>query len=307
MASSLYRPSWTPGDTSGYREQLLEQAPSIVDHEDAPVFKGLEKVAVTQYRVDWLNDTLTAPTLPTPPVFDADPSYSFTDGRTRKYNQVQEFIVSFVVAEISNIIAGKGSVAGVKDELAYGLEKKIKELVRQIERVLMSEQAQAADDDTNPAKLEGFFATVSTYMTDTAAVTGNNFYSSISETDFQDKILSLFEAGTEGDLWCVAPPKFCVQVSRNFKGRVDVVRETQSRDDAKVNMKVEMYQAPVGGLVTLQPNRSMGEGVALVSKDFAKVGELRGITSKRTDTDQQHKRGFVNWYGTLLKIGRAHV
>ena len=123
MASSLYRPSWTPGDTSGYREQLLEQAPSIVDHEDAPVFKGLEKVAVTQYRVDWLNDTLTAPTLPTPPVFDADPSYSFTDGRTRKYNQVQEFIVSFVVAEISNIIAGKGSVAGVKDELAYGLEK----------------------------------------------------------------------------------------------------------------------------------------------------------------------------------------
>ena len=171
----------------------------------------------------------------------------------------------------------------------------------------MSEQAQAADDDTNPAKLEGFFATVSTYMTDTAAVTGNNFYSSISETDFQDKILSLFEAGTEGDLWCVAPPKFCVQVSRNFKGRVDVVRETQSRDDAKVNMKVEMYQAPVGGLVTLQPNRSMGEGVALVSKDFAKVGELRGITSKRTDTDQQHKRGFVNWYGTLLiKNEKAH-
>ena len=145
------------------------------------------------------------------------------------FRSVQEFIVSFVVAEISNIIAGKGSVAGVKDELAYGLEKKIKELVRQIERVLMSEQAQAADDDTNPAKLEGFFATVSTYMTDTAAVTGNNFYSSISETDFQDKILSLFEAGTEGDLWCVAPPKFCVQVSRNFKGRVDVVRETQSQ------------------------------------------------------------------------------
>jgi hypothetical protein len=298
----MYRPSFAPGtDTSGYREQLLEMAPSIVAQEDAPVFKGLAKVDAKTYQVDSITDELEAPALQTSPLFDADPVYSVTDARARLKNYVQEIIKAFTVAEITDIISSKGQVAGVGDELAYGLQKKVRAIVRDIERTIMSEQTGRLDDDTNFALMDGFFKKVTNTggANDLTTTTGNAFYAAITEDIFVDAVVALFDAGIEGELWAVAPSKFAVQASK-YKGRVEVVRETQTRDSHKVDSKVEFYQAPVGGLITVHPNRSMGEGVALISKEYAKISELRGIFQKRTDTDQQHKRGFLNWYGTLV-------
>lgn len=299
--NAMYAVSYSPGNAQGYLEDVKRGALALVDPADAPVFKKCPHRPVNQLRTDWVTDALAAVTsLPTPSAFDADPTTSGTDDRARPVNYVQWFWKAYKTAQVSQIIAGKGYAAGVPNEVKRQINNKTKELLKEMELVLLSEQTGAADNDTNGAKMDGFFKAVSTNMTDTGDTTTMSSY--IDETGFRTKVAAVYNSGGEGDLWCVAPVSFVASASMTFEGRSNT-RETITRGEHKVDTVLSTYAAPVGGIVTLEPNRTMNGGadtsVALIHRGNLSIGVMQDVNIKDLSQGKVHPQGIVQAHITL--------
>lgn len=295
MAAVQPAANWAPGDSKGYLESVSKRAPLLIDPADAPVYKRLEKRPAYQVQEDWMTDALEANTTPTPPQYAGEPSYDGVDNRSRVANIVQQFRENWLVTEVSELIAGRSGVAGVRSEIQRSIDVKMKKMVKNIERVINSEQADALDDGNNGSKLGGFFDKVTTNVTDTAAV---SLIDAVSQTAFEDKLLDIYNAGGDSELLCVAQPAFCKIVGRNFEGRANT-QENQDRAKHTVDMIVRKFRGQLGTEVEIIPNRSIGESIGLWSESQAAIAELRPIRVFRKDNDTQHKRGFMNTYLTL--------
>lgn len=295
--------NFSPGDTTGYLEDVSKLAPRLIDPWDCPVYKGLAKTKAKAPLHEFLTDALPTLALQTPPIFDTElASYSTTLNRARPGNRVQLFRTTWSISEFSEILAGMGGIGGgITSEVQREIERQIKFLSKVIEFTILSEQAVATDSGTGGAgaALAGFFAAVSgvnTNVTDSGAVTIPN---AVAESDFQTKIKALYAAGGTAPFWAVMQPSMAATIGANWIGRVNT-QEVQQRGKHEVDTVVETYISPVGGQANITPDRSMGPGLAIIDKTQVKVAEATAIRVFERDPDSfQNRQGRISTYLTM--------
>jgi hypothetical protein len=298
MSDTLYPVSFAPGDNLGYKEGLDNLLPRLITPTEAPVYKELPKTRAVAALHEWMVDKLAVKSLPTPEVFDAEPDYKTTSNRSRVGNRVQKFTRVWSVAEIAELLAGIGGVNGIKSEVQYAIEQAVNQLARTIEFVVTSAQTRVTDNGTLGAALEGFASAIVTGKTDLGAVDLANAVNGVTETKFSDALAAMFERGAKGPLIAIEPPSVVLDQGRTYVGR-SKVQEIIERSKHEIDTMVETYAAPVGGIVSIHPDRNCSEVVLILDKSQAKIAELSPLrTYERDPNSFQNRQGRVTTYLT---------
>jgi hypothetical protein len=276
-------------------EDISKKAPLMITPTDAPFYKALKKEKGSQVRHDWITDALGSNVVPSGVLYDAEPSYSTTDGRSRPYNWMQTFLEHWLVSRVSEIVSQRGGVAGVGSEVAHQIRKATELLGKKVERVLLSEQADRDDDDSNAALLGGFFHMVTTNVDDGGA---SDLAVYVTETKFQTALKTIYDAGCSNQVKVFCQTGFKSAVGTSFNGRTRV-SENVDRNSKAINMVVDRYIPPVGPMVEIIPDRSMGAGIAIVDMEQCALVELAPLSVFRKDTDTRNRRGYVEQILTL--------
>ena len=303
---------WAPPDASGYLEQLSKRAPALIAPADKVIYGGLEHRPVVGYQHDWLTDDLAANTLQAGVPFEGEPTYATVLQRDRLNNIIQQWRKVWSVAYYTEVIASKGGVGGgITSEITRQIMLKLKDMAKNIERAIASLQVGVLEGHSaaSASLMNGFFYAITagnselsktntiTNFTATSSQTVADF---VDETAFQNLILALYKNGASSDLWAVSTPEFMMKVGMSFDGRKKVM-ETVVRGSHKVDNVVESYVAPVGGEVTIEPDRSIGDCCLMIDREQVAIGEADPIRVFRSDPGSfQNKYGRIHTFATLL-------
>ena len=266
-------------DQIGKREDLADYI-ALVDAHDCPLVSGAKKGAKPgNTRMDWQADAYAA-AVATGTIDGADVGSSDyqNPGENRailsNYVQVhrRSIRVSPLALEISN-------VAGINDEIANGIAKKLVEIKRDMEKSYLSaNDAQADDGSSNAYLTKGLATWISTaggsvlqvpaaFRTPTASIETTATTANITDTTVQDVLASIYsETGSIKN--------FTMPLGRTLKRAfTDRLTGTRSVTDASNNIaatQVRTFSPQSGKKVTLAVDFFEGDfgSVALVPDNF---------------------------------------
>ena len=308
------------GSAVSNREQLLDVL-TILAPEETPVLSSAPKTKATATFTEWTVDALSAPS--TAGVAEGSDVTSFTDkfaGRARLGNYVQKFRRDFMVSDLQNAVDSVGPA-----KIAQAEAKAVREIKRDIEATLMSNNARSPEDGSGtPYKLRGLGAWIdSAGPADVPApyrTPSSSIYSSTAfdEKVFNDLITSIYRVtGSTNNLTLVADTALRRKIS-------DFARTSASSDysvravnmesgSATIKLTVEMYQSDHGlvSVVNMNPdcapdttNKDTGY---LINPDYYGIAELIPLGSTRLPNLGGGERGYVDTTLTLLvKHPAAH-
>jgi len=171
-------------DDGSMREDVTNFVTNV-DYESTPFYSSLGESQAQNTLHSWLDDTLTAPA-------DNAQAEGYTTTYTdivapvRNSNIVQLFGKDVRVSNTQARVAHYGVV----DPYTYELNKKMKELARDIELALVL-GTRASGNSGVARRLNGAIALISTNKT--ARASGTSF----SETEFNDMLQNIFDNGTD--------------------------------------------------------------------------------------------------------------
>jgi hypothetical protein len=308
------------GSAVSNREQLLDVL-TILAPEETPVLSSAPKTKASATFTEWTVDSLSAPS--TAGVAEGSDVTSFTDkfaGRARLGNYVQKFRRDFMVSDLQNVVDSVGPA-----KIAQAEAKAVREIKRDIEATLMSNNARSAEDGSGtPYKLRGLGAWIDSagpadvpaaYRTPSGSIYASTAF---DEKVFNDLITSIYRVtGSTNNLTLVADTALRRKIS-------DFARTSASSDysvravnmesgSATIKLTVEMYQSDHGlvSVVNMNPdcapdttNKDTGY---LINPEYYGVAELIPLGSTRLPNLGGGERGYVDATLTLLvKHPAAH-
>ncbi|MBT8448064.1 MAG: DUF5309 domain-containing protein, partial [Gammaproteobacteria bacterium] len=205
MALSNTYDTTNSGSAVSNRESLSDVL-SILAPEETPILSSLNKKKASATFEEWTVDSLSTPV--TTGVAEGADVTSFTDkfsGRARLGNYVQKFRRDFMVSDLQEAVESVGPA-----RVAQAEAKAIRELKRDIEATLCSNNDRSVEDgagsvyqlrglgdwldSAGPSDVPADYRTpAGSIQTDASA--------SFSETDFNDKITSIYkETGSTNSL-----------------------------------------------------------------------------------------------------------
>jgi hypothetical protein len=326
-------PSATTGQGSGIsnREDLTDVL-SILAPEETPILSSAQKQSASSTFVEWTVDKLADPS--TAGVSEGADVTAFTDkfaSRARLGNYIQKFRRDYMVSDLQESVDSVGPA-----KIAQAEAKAIRELKRDIEATISSNNAKAAENGAGtPYTMQGLGKWLATGATgDIAADTdipsdfrtpaGNNHTDgNFTETSFNDQISSIFrETGTVDNLTLVADTNLRRDIS-DF-ARFDVGTATSNEfsvrdfnnnaDSGTIRLSVDLYQSV--SIVNANPSAFSAAGIArtttgdagyLVNPEYFGIHELIPMGSTRLPNLGGGERGFVDCALTLgVYHPRAH-
>ena len=308
------------GSAVSNREQLLDVL-TILAPEETPVLSSAPKTKASATFTEWTVDALSAPS--TAGVAEGSDVTSFTDkfaGRARLGNYVQKFRRDFMVSDLQNVVDSVGPA-----KIAQAEAKAVREIKRDIEATLMSNNARSAEDGSGtPYKLRGLGAWIDSagpadvpaaYRTPSGSIYASTAF---DEKVFNDLITSIYRVtGSTNNLTLVADTALRRKIS-------DFARTSASTDytvrnvnmdsgSATIKLSVEMYQSDHGlvSVVNMNPdcapdttNKDTGY---LINPEYYGIAELIPLGSTRLPNLGGGERGYVDTTLTLLvKHPAAH-
>lgn len=308
------------GSAVSNREQLLDVL-TILAPEETPVLSSAPKSKASATFTEWTVDSLSAPS--TAGIAEGSDVTSFTDkfaGRARLGNYVQKFRRDFMVSDLQNVVDSVGPA-----KIAQAEAKAVREIKRDIEATLMSNNDRSAEDGSGtPYKLRGLGDWIDSagpadvpapYRTPSSSIYASTAF---DEKVFNDLITSIYRVtGTTNSLTLVADTALRRKIS-------DFARTSASTDysvravnmesgSATIKLTVEMYQSDHGlvSVVNMNPdcapdttNKDTGY---LVNPEYYGVAELIPLGSTRLPNLGGGERGYVDTTLTLLvKHPAAH-
>jgi len=308
------------GSAVSNREQLLDVL-TILAPEETPVLSSAPKTKASATFTEWTVDSLSAPS--TAGIAEGADVTSFTDkfaGRARLGNYVQKFRRDFMVSDLQNVVDSVGPA-----KIAQAEAKAVREIKRDIEATLMSNNARSAEDGSGtPYKLRGLGAWIDSagpadvpaaYRTPSGSIYASTAF---DEKVFNDLITSIYRVtGSTNNLTLVADTALRRKIS-------DFARTSASSDysvravnmesgSATIKLTVEMYQSDHGlvSVVNMNPdcapdttNKDTGY---LINPEYYGVAELIPLGSTRLPNLGGGERGYVDATLTLLvKHPAAH-
>ena len=279
-------------DAIGIREDLQDVIYSISPTE-TPFMSSAAREQVKNTFHEWQTDALAAAVTNNAVIEGDDATLDAASATSRigNYTQIMDKTVVITGTQESVDKAGRAS------ELAYQIAKKSKELKRDIESTLLTNQARAAGNSSTArtfGSIGAWIATNDNLAGDGTSPTANNgsdarndeTQRALTEDMLKDVIKNVWNAGCNPSVVMVGP--FNKQKISGFTGgstRFD------ASEDKTLYTSIDVYSSDFGDLEVV-PNRFSRDRDALVlDMDYWSVGFLRDFTmhelSKTGDAEKR--------------------
>lgn len=268
-------------DAVANREDLTDAIYNI-SPTDTPFMSAIGRSKAQNVLHEWQTDSLAAASTSNAVVEGDEVSRTTSAPTTRVQNYCQISRKDVTVAGTQRAV----NHAGIKDMLAYQFAKKSKELKRDMESILLTNQGMNAGDATTARKLRSLNSWLSSNVNRgtgganaTAATAGATDATSGSMRAFDEDILKdviqkCYISGGEPSLLMVGPVN--KQKVSTFTGRSQA---RQNIDRERIQGAASLYASDFGDLKVV-PNRFQRERDAwLVDPDMASVAYLRPFTT----------------------------
>lgn len=322
MALSKTFDTTNPGAAVSNREDLTEVL-SILAPEETPVLSTLSKQKANSTYVEWTVDNLSDPDIT--PVAEGTDVDTFVDkfaNRARLGNYIQKFRRPYQVSDLQEAVDSVGPA-----KIAQSEAKAIRELKRDIEKALLSDQVKAANGNNNTYQMGGLGAWVnptpdagmgipSSSPADYRTPAGNCDDSSedLTESEFNGLITSIYRTnGDVNNLTLIADTGLRRTISDfariNGDSNTTSIRNVNYiGGSSEIKLSVELYQSDHGivSVVNMNPitadSTQTGANYAagfLINPDYAGIHELIPMGSERLENRGGGERGFVDCTLTL--------
>jgi len=315
MALSNTYDTTNPGSAVSNREDLSDVL-TILAPEETPVLSSLSKIRASGTFHEWTVDSLADPS--TAGVSEGADVTSFTDqfsGRARLGNYIQKFRRDYMVSDLQEAVDSVGPA-----KIAQAEAKAVRELKRDVEATLLSNNDRAVEDGAGTAyKLRGLGDWIdsggpddvpSAFRTPAASIHASTAF---TETAMNNIITSIYRvSGTTNSLTLVADTALRRIISDFARTGVDgnasnegVRAVNYNGESAQIKLSVELYQSDHGivSIVNMNPDcapdTSAKDTGYFVNPEYAGIGELIPMGSTRLPNLGGGERGFVDCALTL--------
>ena len=288
-------------DTVGIREDLMNAIYDI-SPTTTPFMSTVGRTTAKNTYTEWQTDSLAAVDLGNAKLEGAEAVSQLLTPTTRlgNYTQISDKVVQVSTSD------DKVDKAGRSTETAYQLSKASAELKRDMESILLSDQAQSAGGASEASgepmtarKLGGLGSWVTTNVVDAGAAP-------MTEVMLNEAVLKAYTEGGEPTMMLVSPAN--KQVFSTFPGIAVQRYEAPKTGQTKIVGAADIYMSDFGTL-SVVPDRFLGDDVAYVlDPSMAKVSYLRPFkTTKLAKTGDSEKTLMNVEYTLVVNNELAHA
>ena len=306
-----------PGSAVSNREDLTDVL-TILAPEETPVLSSASKQKASSTFVEWTVDKLADPV--TDGISEGADVTAFTDkfaSRARLGNYVQKFRRDYMVSDLQEAVDSVGPA-----KVAQAEAKAIREIKRDIEKTLLSDNDRSAEDGAGtPYKLRGLGRWIGgtdsdvplDYRTPTGSVSTAG--ADLTETQLNSLIRSVYEQiGSTQNLTLIADTNLRTHISafaRFAHGTTEAGKDqyisTVNTDtgNSTIKLSVEIYQSDFGTVTIVNSNpkcsndtTNLDEGY-LVNPEYYGIHDLIPMGSTRLPNMGGGERGYIDCSLTL--------
>ena len=301
----------------GNREDLTDMIYDISPTE-TPFMSSIGKTKATGVLHEWQLDSLAAATLANAAVEGADATSATLAPTTRVGNRTQISQKTIQIAGTEETI----DKAGRKSEKAYQLAKASSELKRDMEKIMLANQAATAGDSTTARTLGSLQAWLNTNYVGTGTAGSLGTTARVSGTDraFTEPLLkvavkSAFTNGGNPTVLMVSPTQ--KQVVSTFAGIAEQRYAAPANKQTTIIGAADVYLSDFGTL-SVVPNRfttaddeattGEGEQAFVLDPEYAATAFLRPFqTNELAKTGDSEKTQLLVEYTLEVKNEAAHA
>ena len=242
-------------DAIGNREDLADVIYDI-SPTDTPFMSAIPRTKMTGTKHEWQKDALAAASASNAVIEGDDATTDAATATTRAFNyrQISDKVPRVTGTQESVMKAGRGS------EMAYQMEKRSKELKRDVESALLANNAYVVGTDTVASECAGAQAWIVTNQNiagDATAATGDG---SDAHTDGTARALQeSFVEEVLGEAWnSGGNPTLAIlgkAQKQKFAGFSGNATRTHDGETKKITNTIDIYIDPLGNEVRLVPDR----------------------------------------------------
>lgn len=296
---------------------------SMISPEETPFTSMIGKRSITGTHPEWSTDTLATPN-PSNAVPQGDEyTYGPVTPTTRAGNYTQILRKEWIVAETQEVV----DKAGQRSELARQRMKKGKELKKDREAVVLSNQASLPGNTTTAPLLGGLPSWIVTADNRGATGADGGFNTgtgltvaatpgtkrAFTKLIMDDVFQKAYAAGGKGNVLMLSP--YVKTVFSSFMSDPSVAQQrmsTKDRGQATIIGAADAYQGDFG-YYDVVPNRVMATTPALASnafvldRDLLALGVLRDVKEDTPARTGDATKKVLLWEGTLLVDNEAGI
>ena len=281
-------------DTVGIREDL-QNAIYDISPTTTPFMSTIGRTTAKNTLHEWQTDSLAAVNLDNAQVEGADavaPALTSTT-RVGNYTQISDKVIQVSTTD------DKVDKAGRSTETAYQLSKASAEIKRDMESILLSDQAQNPGNNTTARKLGGLATWLKTNTVDTAGA-------ALTEDMLKSAVLQAYTEGGEPSVLLVSPAN--KQVVSGFPGIAEQRYEAPKTGQTKIVGAADVYMSDFGTL-SVVPDRFLSDEITYVlDPSMANVAYLRPFKSTKLAKMGDSEKHMMNVeYTLVVKNEAAHA
>lgn len=303
--------TFTTYDAKGVREELSNVIANI-SPEETPFQSNVGSENISNTFFEWQTDALAATS--TTAIINGDDVASFdaTSATSRLGNYTHIRRRTLVLADNLEVV----NKAGRQSELAYQMAKRGKELKRDVEAVLLSNNARVAGNSSTASETAGLPSWIASNVNaagDAVEATGDGTDARTDGTqrDFTEAMLKdvmqqAWAAGGSPSVLMVGPHN--KQVVSTFTGIAQQRYQAPSNAPTTIIGAADVYLSDFGS-VSVIPNRFQRDRDAFVlDPEYASVCYLRPIQSvELAKTGDAEKRMLITEFGLRVEAPTAHA
>ena len=279
--------------TVGIREDL-QDAIYDISPTTTPFMSTVGRTKAKNTKHEWQTDSLSDVDLANAQVEGADAVSPTLTSTTMNDNWTQ---ISDKVVQVSSTddVVDK---AGRTTETAYQLAKASSELKRDMESILLSDQAGGAGTSGTARTLKGIQTWLTTNVVDAAGA--------FTEDQLNEAVLEAYQSGGEPSMLLVSPKN--KQAVSKFAGIAEQRFQAPSNKPTTIVATADIYMSDFGTL-SVVPDRFLDDDVALVlDPSMASVAYLRPFKkTKLAKTGDSEKYMMNVEYTLVVKNEKAHA
>ena len=281
-------------DTVGIREDL-QNAIYDISPTTTPFMSTVGRSTAKNTLHEWQTDSLADVNLDNAQVEGADavaPTLTPTT-RVGNYTQISDKVVQVSTTD------DKVDKAGRSTETAYQLSKASAEIKRDMESILLSDQAKDPGNNTTARKLGGLATWLTTNVVDTAGAAP-------TEDNLKEAVLKAYTAGGEPTVLLVSPAN--KQVVSTFPGIAEQRFQAPGTGQTKIIGAADLYMSDFGQL-SVVPDRFLSNDISYVlDPSMASVAYLRPFKSTKLAKMGDSEKTMMNVeYTLVVKNEAAHA
>lgn len=262
-------------DAVGNREDLTNIIYDVSPTE-TPVMSALPRVKATAVKHEWQTDSLAAASAANAVIEGDDATTDASTATTRLDNRCQ------IMDKVAQVTGTQEAVskAGRKSEMAYQMEKRMKELKRDIEAAITDNGAYVAGNDTTARELAGIPAWLTTNTSAGASGADPVTIGSTARTDgtqraFTEELLKavLQDCFTNG-----GNPTMAVVGAFNKRKASEFTGSSTRMDrseDKKLYAAIDVYVSDFGEIKFVPDRFSRARDCLLIDPEYAALAYLR--------------------------------